>query len=119
MKITYFTDRRIEVLSIKSDDGKPIRERAYYFGNCLIDLLYGHDIVENGSVVKIDERLNSRPRRCSNSATIICTTISRRSLKRTWRLSLRKSMRIRMYLSKTSCAACISSTLSPALSACF
>jgi hypothetical protein len=57
MKITYFTDRRIEVLSIKSDDGKPIRERAYYFGNCLIDLLYGHDIVENGSVVKIDERL--------------------------------------------------------------
>lgn len=60
MKITYYTDRHIEVLSIKSDNGKPIREKAYHFGNCLIDLLYGRAIVENGNVVKIDERLKRK-----------------------------------------------------------
>ena len=60
MKITYYTDRHIEVLSIKDDNGNPIREKVYHFGNCLIDLLYGHAIVENGSVVKIDERLKQK-----------------------------------------------------------
>jgi hypothetical protein len=60
MKITYYTDRHIEVLSIKSDDGKPIREKAYHFGNCLIDLLYGNAIVEGGSVVKIDEQIKQK-----------------------------------------------------------
>lgn len=60
MKITYYTDRKIEVLSIKGDDGKPIREKAYHFVNCLIDLLYGHPLVESGSVVRINERLKDK-----------------------------------------------------------
>ena len=60
MKITYYTDRHIEILSIKTDDGKPIKEKAYLFGNCLIDLLYGHAIVDGGSVVTIDERLKNK-----------------------------------------------------------
>lgn len=60
MKITYYMDRHIEVLSIKDDDGNPIKEKAYCFGNCLIDILYGHAIVENSSVVKIDERLRRK-----------------------------------------------------------
>lgn len=60
MKITYYTDRHIEVLSIKADDGKPIREKTYHFGNCLIDILFGQAIAENGSVVSMDERLRRR-----------------------------------------------------------
>ena len=60
MKITYYTDRHIEILSIKTDDGKPIKEKAYRFGNCLIDILYGNTIVDGGSVVIIDERLKNK-----------------------------------------------------------
>ena len=64
MKITYYTDRYIEVLSIKADDGNPIKEKSYHFGNCLIDLLYGPAVVENGSVVCIDEQLKTRSQSC-------------------------------------------------------
>lgn len=60
MKITYYTDRHIEVLSVKSDDGMPIREKAYQFGNCLIDLLFSQAIVENGRTITIDERLKCK-----------------------------------------------------------
>lgn len=60
MKITYYTDRHIEVLSIKADDGSPIKEKSYHFGNCLVDLLYGPVVVENGSVVCVDEQLKGQ-----------------------------------------------------------
>jgi hypothetical protein len=60
MKITYYTDRYIEVLSIKTDDGKPIKEKAYHFGNCLIDLLYGNAIMEGGIEIRINERLKGK-----------------------------------------------------------
>lgn len=60
MKITYYTNKNIEILSIKDDNGNPIKEKAYHFGDCIIDVLYGHAIVENGKVAEIGVRLKNK-----------------------------------------------------------
>ena len=60
MKITYYMSNKDEILSIKDDGGNVIKEGAYRIGNCLIDLLYGKAIIENGSVVDIDNGLKNR-----------------------------------------------------------
>ena len=41
MKITYYTDRRIEILSIKTDGGKPIKERRIALAIALLTFYTG------------------------------------------------------------------------------
>ena len=60
MKITYYMNNRDEVLSIKDDEGKTIKEGAYHLGNCLIDILYGRTIIENGNAIEIDSSLKNK-----------------------------------------------------------
>lgn len=52
--------KKDEVLYIMDDNGNEIIKKAYQIGNCLIDLLYGKAIMDNGKVVDIDNTLKSR-----------------------------------------------------------
>jgi len=60
MKITYYTNKNIEILSIKDDEGALIKEKAYCFGNCIIDVLYGPVITEKGRIVEIDATIKNK-----------------------------------------------------------
>lgn len=54
MKITYYTNGKIEILVIKDDDGNIIKKGLYTIGNCLVDMLYGDVIMYNHSVLDIE-----------------------------------------------------------------
>ena len=56
MKITYYTNGKIEILVMKDDDGKVIKKGLYTIGNCLIDMLYGESIICGNSVLDIECR---------------------------------------------------------------
>jgi len=59
MKITYYTNGKIEILVIKDDDGNIIKKGLYTMGNCLVDMLYGDAIMDNHSVLDIEPQLKN------------------------------------------------------------
>lgn len=59
MKITYYTNGKIEILVIKDDDGNVIKKGLYTIGNCLVDMLYGDAIMYNYSVLDIEPQLKN------------------------------------------------------------
>ncbi len=55
MKITYYMNNMEEILVIKDDKDEIIKEGIYSLGNCLVDILYGKTIIDNGTVEKISD----------------------------------------------------------------
>ena len=57
MKITFYTNNKVEILVIKDDNGKIIKQGLYSTGNCLVDILYGDKIISDNTVLDIDPEL--------------------------------------------------------------
>ena len=54
MKITYYTNSKIEILVIKDGNGNIIKKGLYTIGNCLVDILFDKAIVCDDSVLDIE-----------------------------------------------------------------
>ena len=54
MKITYYTNNKIEILVIKDDNGKIVKQGLYTLGNCLVDVLFDKTIICDDQALDIE-----------------------------------------------------------------
>ena len=54
MKITYYSNGKSELLLIQDSDGRTIKKDRYTIGNCLIDILFGKNIIFDNEMINVN-----------------------------------------------------------------